>query len=350
MLQRTSKLFIGKDINRDEQCVDGATIATIIASTGLADGEILVLDKNFKVAPIDVDSEDTDVIYICQGTGETFDYTNEAGTTVAGARKVKISNPIAGADVITYGGKAYTAKAEKTASVDLTGLVPVVGTEYIVRIVYKDINEHPGQFTQTYRVVSNTITLDTLGAAIAAKINAHKGARVTATYTDGTDILLLTAKAIPSSTGSLADIDKFSMVDFEVFFLYVDTKGNWQTIPSTVTTVTYVGPTYGSGNWEQIRDLEKADLPYTGPRNTMRFPVIAPDAGTVKSACYDLITIEHNTEYLSPDNQYSKKAPLTTNIALTTASTGINAGTQSADIITRLNSFFGSFGFASVTV
>lgn len=350
MLQRTSKLFIGKDINRDAQCVDGAAIATIIASTGLADGEILVLDKYFKIAPIDVDKEDTDVIYICQGTGETFDYTDETGTAVTGARKVKISNPIKGADVLRYTGKAYTAKAEKTATVDLTGLTPVVGTEYIIRIVYKDINEHPGQFTQTYRYVSTTPTLDTFGAALVAKINKHKGARVTATYTDGTDAILLTAKAIPECTGSLKDIDAFSMVDFEAFFVYVDTKGNWVTIPSTVTSVTYTGPTYGSGNWEQIRDMEKADLAYTGPMNKTKFPVQSPDSEVVQSTCYDLITIDHEAEYLSPDNQYVKKAPLSTNIALATASTGINAGTQSADVVTRLNSFLASFGFATISL
>ena len=56
------------------------------------------------------------MIYICQGTGETFDYANEAGTAVAGARKVKISNPIKGADVLRYTGKSYTAKAEKNCN------------------------------------------------------------------------------------------------------------------------------------------------------------------------------------------------------------------------------------------
>ena len=46
MINRTDKVLIGKDITRDAQVVAGATIVTISASTGLADGEIVVLDKN----------------------------------------------------------------------------------------------------------------------------------------------------------------------------------------------------------------------------------------------------------------------------------------------------------------
>lgn len=350
MLQRTSKLFIGKDIDRDAQCIDGAAITTLIASTGLAEGEVLVLDKDMKIAASDIDKEDSDVIYICQGTGETFNYTNEAGTAVTGARKILISNPIKGANVKSYKGDAYTVKAEKTASLTMTGMTPVVGTEYIVRIVYKDLNEHPARFTQTYRYVSTTATLDTFGAAIAAKINAHKGARVTATYTSGTDVLLLTAKEIPACTTGLTDIDAFTMVDFEVFFNYVNSSSQWVVWPSTSTTVTYTGPTYGSGNWEQVRDMEKADLAYTGPSNKISFPVQSPEMATAVDSYYDIITIEHDAEYLSPDNQYVKKAPLTTKLALATGSDGINDYGQSLNILTRLNSYFGSFGFASVTV
>jgi hypothetical protein len=71
---------------------------------------------------------------------------------------------------------------------------------------------------------------------------------------------------------------------------------------------------------------------------------------TVVGGCYDIITIEHEADYLSPDNQYRKKAPLTTKIALATASTGTNAGNQSANIVARLNSYFGSYGHASINI
>jgi hypothetical protein len=84
--------------------------------------------------------------------------------------------------------------------------------------------------------------------------------------------------------------------------------------------------------------------------NEIHFPVKAPVQDTVVDAYYDLIVIEHDKSYLSPDNQYVKQAPLTTVIALATASTGINANDQALNILDRLNPWMESLGFDSVTV
>lgn len=336
MLQRTNKLLIGKDIDRDAQVIAQASLATITLSTGLADGEVVVLDKYKRVLTVGDTVTESDVIYICQGTSETFNYTNEAGTTVTSARKVIMSDPIEGAKVKKFLGRTFVAKQERTASVDFTGLTPVVGTEYLIRIIYKDLNEHPGQFTQTYRFVATSAVLDTWGASMEAVVNAHTGRRVTAAYTAATDVLLLTALPKPECTSNLTDIDDFSMVDFDVRFLYVDSSGNWQTIPSTSTTVTYTGPTYGSGNWEQIRDMEKDQFGYVGPTNRTAYPVLLPTQATVKSAQYNLIVIEHDKSYLSPDNQYVKQAPLTTLIALPIGAL------QTANILGCLNPWMAS--------
>lgn len=347
MLNRVTNVLIGKDISRDAQVVAGAQLDTIMKSTGLADGEIVVLDKNKTVLTPGATVSDSDTIYIVQATTETFDYTNKAGTAVTGNRIIRMYGPIVGAKVKSYKGEAHTVKAEKTATVDITGMTPVVGTEYIVRIVYKDINEHPGQFTQTYRYVSTTATLDTFGAAIAAKINAHKGRRVDATYTTGTDALLLTAREIPECCTALTDLDRFSMVDFDVYFVYVNSSGVWTTWSSTSTTVTYTGPTKGSGNWEQIRDLENDALSYIGPSNQTKFPVIKPVHETVVDETYDMLVIEHDNPYQSPDNQYVKDAKQTTVIAIpNTASSN-----QMDSVLAQLNPWMASCpgAFANVS-
>jgi hypothetical protein len=336
MINRVSSLLIGKDISRDAQVVAGAQLDTIVKSTGLAAGEIVVLDKDKKVMASGATIADTDTIYIVQSYAETFDYTNVAGTAVTGNRKIKMSGPIVGAKVKNYFGKAYTAKAEQTAQVDLTGWTPVVGTEYIIRIVYKDLNEHPGRFTQTYRHVATTTTLDTEGAALAAKVNAHAGSRVTATYTTNTDVLLLTAKEIPESCTALTDIDYFRMVEFDVYFNYVTSAGVWATIPSTSTTVTYSAANPGSGNWEQIRDLEKQVQPHRGITNVTHFPVIEPAMETVVDSNYDMIVIEHEVPYQSPDNQYVKDAPQTTVLAV------VDGASQMTDILAQLNPWMAS--------
>lgn len=344
MLQRTNHIFIGKDISRDAQVVDGATLATVTLSSGLADGEIVVLDKYKKVLAAGATSLDTDIIYIIQGTGETFSYTNEAGTTLTGARKVVSSDPIEGKKLKHYVGNAYTAKAERTAVVNLTGLTPVIGTEYLIRIIYKDIVEHPGQFTQTYRVTATTAVLKDLVDAFTAKINKHTGRRVVSSDDDAS--ITLTGLAIPEVTTGLSDLNEFDMVNFDVRFLYVNTAGNWATMLSTTTTVTYTGPTFGSGTWEQVRDMEHSALGYEGVTNTIYWPTRVPAMDTVVGATYNLIVIEHDRSYLSPDNQYIKQAPLTTVIAFVVPT----AGDQQTNVLARLNPWMESFGFDSITL
>ena len=122
MINRTDKVFIGKDITRDAQVIAGADIVTISASTGLADGEIVVLDKNKNVLAAGATIADSDTIFICLGVSETFNYTNEAGTGVSGARRLEFSDAIKGANVKTYVGTDFVVKAEQTATLDITGM------------------------------------------------------------------------------------------------------------------------------------------------------------------------------------------------------------------------------------
>jgi len=344
MLQRTNKILIGKDIDRTAAVVGGADFTTLIApTTGLASGEIVVLDKNKEVLGAGATVADSNLIYIVQGSARTFNYTNEDGTTsVTAARELISSDPIEGKLVKSFQARTHVPKAEKTASFNLAGYTMVAGTEYIVRIIYKDIKEHPGQFTHTYRHIGTTAILDTEGALIVAKINKHKGRRVSATYTAGTDTILLTALPIPDCTTATTDIDAFDMVDFDAKFLYVNSSGNWAIIPATSTTVTYTGPTKGSGNWEQIRDIEKAQLGYIGNTNLTHFPIITKTLDTQTTLDYNMLVIEHDKSYLSPDNQYVKQAPLTTIVALPVAAL------QIAHVLGQLNPWMASAGFTAV--
>ena len=343
MLQRTNKILIGKDINRDAQVVDGATITTTAGSTGLASGEIVVLDKNFAVLAPGKTIADTDIIYICQGTGDTFDYVNEAGTSVTSNRRLILSDPIEGAKVRKYLGEAYSAKSEQIDSWALAAVTPVVGTEYFVRIVYKDMNEHPGQFTQTYRIIADGTDADAnLVDLLQAKINAHSGRRVNAT--SSTTTLILTGREISSCCTGLNDLEEFRMVEFESFINYIDSDGNWANAGGTLTRT---AASYGSGNWEQIRDYENRALPYRGITNFTQYPVIKPDNFTVVDSTYNLVVIEHDRSYLSPDNQYVKQAPLTTVLAFTVPSSGNQQDAVLAQLNTWMASCPGSFAGVS---
>jgi hypothetical protein len=344
MLNRVTSLLTGKDIDRSAGVVAGeAVVAFADGANALASGEVVVLDKNLKVLAAGSTVADTDMIYVAQGTANTYDVGS-----LTGVREILLSDPIEGSKVKGYRGQSYTPKTEQTSSLTLTGLVPVAGTEYIVRIIYKDITEHPGQFTHTYRYVATAADasdVDVFGAAIAAKINAHSGRRVNATYTaDVVDTLVLTGREISECTSSLNDIDKFSMVEFDVFYNYVDSDGNWQIWPSTSTTVTTVAAVQGSGNWEQVRDIEKSILSHRGVTNTIHFPVRKPDFATVVDTEYDLIVIEHDKSYQSPDNAYVKQTALTTIIALP------SGALQTNNILGQLNPYMASVNFNAIVI
>ena len=351
MLKRVDKLLIGKDISRDAQVVAGAGIATITLDTGCADGEVVVLDKQKRVLAAGATIADSDTLFICQAMAETFDYQPESGSAITGARKLIFSDAIEGAKVRAFTARSYTAKAESTGVLTIAGMTPVVGTEYLIRVVYKDIKEHPGQFTQTFRHVAESVTLDTFGAAFAAKINSYGGRRVQASYSTGSDTITLTGRAIPECTTKLTDIDKFSMVEFTAYAYQINvTTGAREVIGSGITAsdVVITGPVYGSGNWEQLRDLEKAQFEHTGVSNKTHFPVLSPDATTVKAETYDLIVIESDKSYLAPNNQGVEQAPLTTVIAIPyTATTN-----QMDSILAALNPWMASLpgAFANVSV
>lgn len=326
-------MLIGKDISRSSTLV----LYTADGTPNLADGEIVVLDKDMKILTAGATISDTDTIYIIQGTGDTYDYADASGDAVTSVRRFITSDPIEGKLVKSWKGVSYDAKSEQTSQVDLTGLTVVAGTEYIIRIVYKDIKEHPGQFTQTYRHVAASATLDTEMAALVAKITAHSGARVTATYTTGTDVILLTGKAITECTTALTDIDKFSQVEFDAYFLYVDSNGNWQTMASTSTTVTTTAADHGQGTWEQVRDLEKSQKGHRGFTNRTTFPIKEPTTYAVKDETYDLLIIESNKSYTSSD-AWNKEAPLTTVVAIPNPA----SANQMTDVLAVLNPWFAS--------
>lgn len=342
MIQRTNKIFIGKDINRTAAVVDGMAPMTT-SSAGyifsIVEGEIVVLDKYKKVMAAGKTIADTDVIYICQGLGTTYDGTNEAGSAMSSMRKLRMSDPIQGAKVKSYTGQSYSAKSEQVTTITVTGLTPVKGTEYLIRVVYKDIWEHPGQFTATYRWVATDATLATMTTAFVAKVNAHGGRRVQATESNANTIVL-TGKAIPQCTTGLYDLDPFTMVEFRAFMDYVSSVSNgfggyWTTFGATVTTV---AASWGIGNWAHVRDIERAAWSYQGITNRTHYPIILPDPCTVVSATYDIITIEHDAAYVSPDNQYVKQAPLTTQIAFVVPS----SGTQETVVLGTLNTWLAS--------
>lgn len=310
MLTKPTKVLIGTDVTRTAAVAAEATMATVAANA--VAGEIVVFDKFKKVLAAGKTISDTDIIYIGQATGVTYNYTGETGVAVTGARKLIFSDPIEGALVKNYSGKAYTATSQQATVFTCTNLVVTAGIELVLRIVYKDLQEQKGggQFVHSYHYTCVTgDTVDTVADALMDLVNAHNGRRVAATVTAGSDLLTLTAIAIPAGSSTLNDIDEYMMVTFDAYLNYIDTDGNPQESLATKATTEAV---YGNGTWTLVRDMEKAYKGYRGFTNQVTFPIAGPDWSTVKDETYDTVVIEHSKSYIAPDNTYTKNTPLKT--------------------------------------
>lgn len=350
--KRVNKVLIGKDIARTEdlQITDPSTTSTYIA-----EGEVVVLDKDKNLLSTGDTITDTDTIYIAVGTGDTYDYTEPDGTLVEDARKLDISGPIKAYNIVSYKGlDADAAATEQIATLDTSGITPVVGTEYVVRVIYKDINEHPGQFIQDFRVVATTTAIADLVDAFVTEINTYginkNDSRVTAS--NSTNDLVLTGKTIPNSSADA--IDEYQQVDFEVATYSVDTDGvktaGWAGTGVGIA-ITYGGVHPGNGNPKLVRDREKQALPYEGVTNMTHFPVIKPDMKVDMSTWYDAIVIESNVPYVSTSVEYGETAPHTVELYLpdgaAQTSTDPTAGHDSVTV--ALNTWMASTGFGNIS-
>lgn len=331
-MDRVNKVLIGKSIARTA----ALTAATLYTGTnGPAEGEIIVLDKNFKLASPGITIADSPIIYIAEAVGLTYSTTNEAGTTVTGIRKLIVSDAIEGDKVTSYLGRAYAAATAQVTTIDLSSLTPVVGTEYTIRVIYTDTYDRPGQVAVTYRYVTTTATLATFITNFAAVVNKHITRRVDATTTATT--LILTGRVMPYDvTDSVNAIDEYYQVNFKVTLL----SNNYST--STVTYTTTATP--GNGTWQRVRDAEKKAQGYKGVTNRTYFPVFTPAMRTVASTNYDSIVIESERGYSSPDS-YNKTARITTELYI------VDGASQTANVLSVLNPWMastpGSFGNVS---
>ena len=205
----------------------------------------------------------------------------------------------------------FVAKAEDKIVITATNVTPEIGHRYVLRLVYNDIYEAPGQFTHTYEVIAKTTTPKDLVDAFVKKINKHKEARVTASASAA--VLTLTAKEIPYNESITLD-HGYTQVSVEAFM--------WTTIPSGLLsnvmypisnlTIAKTQGTPGKGNAYIVRDREDAAMGYRGITHRANgiYPYIAPEFRSDLSAEYDTITMEWDNKYLSDDNQYIKTTPL----------------------------------------
>lgn len=300
MITRVDSVMIGKKCPTSYTTVD-----TLNA------GEVALFDENRALIKDQDDALKASTIYVGVCTGD-MTVTMPDGTSST-KKVVEYSNAIQKASKPSYVMGDYKAPVEEKIEIDLTSAKPVIGHRYVLRIVYKDLYEAPGQFTHTYETVATSEVANDLGNALLKKINKHANRRVTAAF--ASNKLTLTAMPKDDNEG-VYSLNEYSVVSMEAS-LYVTIPGALlSNVPEAVAGVTIkkTAGHPGKGFWKQVRDMEVRMLGYKGHVFTDAYPIIEPKRFVTEGATYDYFTIENDNLYLSPDNQYIKTTPLTTEV------------------------------------
>lgn len=300
MITRVDSVMIGK------KCPDNYTTVDALNA-----GEVALFDENRALIKDQDDALKASTIYVGVCTGDMT--VTMPGGTSSTKKVVEYSNAIQKASKPSYVMGDYEAPVAEKIEIDLTSAKPVIGHRYVLRIVYKDLYEAPGQFTHTYETVATSEVANDLGSALLKKINKHANRRVTATFENHK--LTLTAMPKDDNEG-VYSLNEYSVVSMEAS-LYVTIPGALlSNVPEAVVgaTIKKTAGHPGKGFWKQVRDMEVRMLGYKGHVFTDAYPIIEPKRFVTEGATYDYFTIENDNLYLSPDNQYIKTTPLTTEV------------------------------------
>lgn len=300
MITRVDSVMIGKKCPTSYTTVDD-----------LNAGEVALFDENRALIKDQDGALKASTIYVGVCTGDmTVTMPNGTSST---KKVVEYSNAIQKASKPSYVMGDYKAPVAEKIEINLISAKPVIGHRYVLRIVYKDLYEAPGQFTHTYETVATSGVADDLGNALLKKINKHANRRVTATFIDHK--LTLTAMPKDDNEG-VYSLNEYSVVSMEAS-LYVTIPGALlSNVPEAVAgaTIEKIAGHPGKGSWKQVRDMEVRMLGYKGHVFTDAYPIIEPKRFVTEGVTYDYFTIENDNLYLSPDNQYIKTTPLTTEV------------------------------------
>lgn len=317
MIKHVDTVLIGKNCPSAYTTVDA-----------LNAGDVALFDEKGALITTAANAVNAKELYIGVAQ-EKVDVTMPNGS-VEKKPNIKMSPVIKKGMHINVTSAAHVEPVEDKIEIDLTNATIVAGNRYVLRIIYKDIYEHPGQFSHTYEVFASSTTAADLASAIEAQVNAHKNRRVTATVAAAK--VTLTALAKTDNDG-IYSVNPYTTVDMEAT-LYVTTPsallGNYpESVPGATITKTTGNP--GVGYWKQVRDAEIRNMGYQGQVFIGTYPQIRQASAVVEGTQYAVVTVEYDNMYLSNDNQYIKTTPLVTEIyvpAGTIASTILVTGLQ----------------------
>ena len=300
MIQHVNTVLIGKTLPSAYTTADALTA-----------GDVALFDQNRAIIKTAADAAKATSLYI--GVAQNKVKVTMPNGSVADKANIKFGNEIQKNSNPSAVIGEYVAPVQDKIVITLTDATIIAGHRYVLRIVYKDMYEAPGQFTHTYEVFAANTTAADLATAIVEKINKHANRRVNASASAA--VITLTAMEKDDNNG-VYSLNEYSVVDMEAS-LYVTIPGailsnQPDAIPGAKIVKTPGNP--GKGYWKQVRDAEVRYMGYQGHVFTGAYPEVVQDRMVEQDATYDYITVENDNKYLSNDNQYIKTTPLTTEL------------------------------------
>lgn len=314
MITRVGTVLIGKN------CPTSYTTADALAA-----GDVAMFDQDRKIIKTAAEAVKASTLYIGVAQDKVT-VTKPDGTTEQKAN-IEFSNAIQKDSKPSAVIGTYVAPVQEKIVITLTNATIVAGNRYVLRIVYKDMFEDPGQFTHTYEVFAESATAADLATAIVKKINKHANRRVQASASAA--VITLTAMEKDDNEG-VYSINEYSVVSMDASLYETIPGALLSNFPKAVAGATIVKTpgNPGKGYWKQVRDREARQMGYKGHVFTGTYPEVEQVRKVVAGDTYDYATIENDNLYLSNDNQYIKTTPILTELY-------VKAGTLSNSVLAK---------------
>lgn len=300
MITRVDTVLIGKNCPASYSTVDALNV-----------GDVALFDENRNIITDAAKAVKATSVYV--GVAKDKVKVSMPNGSVESKANIEFSNRIDKTSHPSFVIGEYSAPIEDKVVINLTSASIVTGHRYVIRIVYNDIYEAPGQFTHTYEVYASSDEATDLINAFEKKINAHTNRRVTVSKSGTT----LTLTAMPKTDNDgVYSISEYTTVSMDVTFYKTIPSALVSNYPEKVSgaTITKTQGNPGKGYWKQVRDIEKRMQGYKGHKFTDAYPAVVAPMMVEENATYDYVTIENDNLYLSNDNQYIKTTPLTTEV------------------------------------
>lgn len=300
MITRVGTVLIGKN------CPASYTTADTLAA-----GDVAMFDQDRKIIKTAAEAVKASTLYIGVAQDKVT-VTKPDGSTEQKAN-IEFSNAIQKNSNPSAVIGEYEAPVQEKIVITLTSATITAGNRYVLRIVYKDMYEDPGQFTHTYEVFAESNDATALAKAIVNKINKHANRRISAS--NSAAVITLTAMEKDDNEG-VYSINEYSVVSMDASLYETIPGALLSNFPKAVAGATIVKTAgkAGKGYWKQVRDREARQMGYKGHVFTGAYPEVEQVRKVVAGDTYDYATIENDNLYLSNDNQYIKTTPILTEL------------------------------------